>query len=154
MVYYQKMTPTGYQQIEAEIARLKQDRPRRIKVLQAARALGDLSENTEYTEAKRDLGHLASRLRFLNKQLKYAEIVAPTTANYEVQLGKTVTLRFLDDDEEIDYQLVGALEADLAHGKVAYDSPLGLALMRQHVGEQVTVAAPAGSYQVVILAIR
>ncbi|MDN6042977.1 MAG: transcription elongation factor GreA, partial [Lactobacillus sp.] len=59
MVYYQKMTPTGYQQIEAEITRLKQDRPRRIKVLKAARALGDLSENTEYTEAKRDLGHLA-----------------------------------------------------------------------------------------------
>ncbi|EEJ69975.1 transcription elongation factor GreA, partial [Lactobacillus crispatus JV-V01] len=71
MVYFQKMTPEGYQQIEDEIARLKKDRPRRIKILQAARALGDLSENTEYTEAKRDLGHLQSRLRYLGKQLKY-----------------------------------------------------------------------------------
>lgn len=73
MVYFQKMTPEGYQQIEDEIARLK-DRPRRIKILQAARALGDLSENTEYTEAKRDLGHLQSRLRYLGKQLKYLSV--------------------------------------------------------------------------------
>lgn len=49
MVYFQKMTPEGYKQIEDEIARLKKDRPRRIKILQDARALGDLSENTEYT---------------------------------------------------------------------------------------------------------
>ena len=56
MVYFQKMTPEGYKQIEDEIARLKKGRPRRIKILQAARALGDLSENTEYTEAKRYLG--------------------------------------------------------------------------------------------------
>ena len=65
MVYFQKMTPEGYKQIEDEIARLKKGRPRRIKILQAARALGDLSENTEYTEAK----------RYLGKQLKYTEIV-------------------------------------------------------------------------------
>ena len=69
MVYFQKMTPEGYKQIEEEIARLKKDRPRRKKILQAARALGDLSENTEYTEAKRDLGHLQSRGGFLCKQL-------------------------------------------------------------------------------------
>lgn len=65
MVYFQKMTPEGYKQIEDEIARLKKGRPRRIKILQAARALGDLSENTEYTKAK----------RYLGKQLKYTEIV-------------------------------------------------------------------------------
>ncbi|MCT7850642.1 MAG: transcription elongation factor GreA, partial [Lactobacillus iners] len=75
MVYFQKMTPEGYKKIETEIAELKKDRPRRIKILQEARSLGDLSENSEYTEAKRDLGHLQSRLRFLNKQLQYAQIV-------------------------------------------------------------------------------
>ena len=68
------MTPEGYKKIETEIAELKKDRPRRIKILQEARSLGDLSENSEYTEAKRDLGHLQSRLRFLNKQLQYAQI--------------------------------------------------------------------------------
>ncbi len=88
MVYFQKMTPEGYKQIEDEIARLKKGRPRRIKILQAARALGDLSENTEYTEAK----------RYLGKQLKYTEIVE-TKDDGKVDLGKTVVLKF-DDDED------------------------------------------------------
>lgn len=62
MVYFQKMTPEGYKQIEDEIARLKKDRPRRIKILQAARALGDLSENTEYTEEYKIVGRMEADL--------------------------------------------------------------------------------------------
>ncbi|BDR61017.1 transcription elongation factor GreA [Lactobacillus xylocopicola] len=153
MVYYQKMTPTGYQKIKDEITRLKKDRPRRIKILQEARALGDLSENTEYTEAKRDLGHLQSRLRYLDKQLKYAEIVEKS-ADGKVDLGKTVTLKFADEEETVEYQLVGQLEADLTAGKVAYDSPLGQSIMKKTVGSKVKVEAPAGEYQVTIIAIK
>ena len=66
-IYYQKMTPTGYQQIKDQIAALQKERPTRIARLKAARALGDLSENTEYSTAKRELRHLESRLRYLNK---------------------------------------------------------------------------------------
>ena len=66
------MTPNGYKQIENEIEQLKLDRPAKIKQLQEARALGDLSENAEYSAAKRDLRHLESRLRYLNKQLQYS----------------------------------------------------------------------------------
>ncbi|CCI86575.1 transcription elongation factor GreA [Lactobacillus gigeriorum] len=153
MVYFQKMTPEGYRQIEAEIAKLKQDRPRRIKILQAARALGDLSENTEYTEAKRDLGHLQSRIRYLEKQLKYAEIVEKQDDGL-VNLGKSVELRFDDDDEVETYQVVGRMEADLALGKVSFDSPLGQAIMKQAAGTTVTVEAPAGNYQVTIVAVK
>ena len=153
MVYFQKMTPEGYRQIEDEIARLKKDRPRRIKILQAARALGDLSENTEYTEAKRDLGHLQSRLRYLGKQLKYAEIVKAEDDGL-VDLGKSVELRFDDDDEVETYQVVGRMEADLALGKVSFDSPLGQAIMKQAAGTTVTVEAPAGNYQVTIVAVK
>lgn len=153
MVYFQKMTPEGYRQIEAEIAKLKQDRPRRIKILQAARALGDLSENTEYTEAKRDLGHLQSRIRYLEKQLKYAEIVEKQDDGL-VDLGKSVELRFDDDDEVETYQVVGRMEADLALGKVSFDSPLGQAIMKQAAGTTVTVEAPAGNYQVTIVAVK
>jgi transcription elongation factor GreA len=152
MVYFQKMTPTGYQQIKDEIARLKKDRPRRIKILQEARSLGDLSENTEYTEAKRDLGHLQSRLRYLGKQLKYAQVIA-AKKDGKVNLGSRVKVAFVDDGEEADYLLVGKMEADLAQGKVAFDSPLGQALMKHQAGETVDVAAPAGSYQVKILAV-
>ena len=153
LVYYQKMTPQGYQKIKDEIADLKKDRPRRIKILQEARSLGDLSENTEYTEAKRDLGHLQSRLRYLEKQLKYAEIIEKR-ADGKVDLGKTVTLKFADDPETETYQVVGRMEADIGAGKIAFDSPLGQAIMKKEVGETVKVVAPAGEYRVTIKAIK
>lgn len=153
MVYYQKMTPEGYKQIEDEIARLKKDRPRRIKILQAARALGDLSENTEYTEAKRDLGHLQSRLRYLGKQLKYAEVIE-SKDDGKVNLGKEVTLQFEDESEVENYKIVGRMEADLAENKVSFDSPLGQAIMKQTAGKTVTVEAPAGSYKVTIVEVK
>lgn len=153
MVYYQKMTPEGYKKIEDEIAKLKKDRPRRIKILQQARALGDLSENTEYTEAKRDLGHLQSRLRYLGKQLKYAEIIE-SKDDGKVDLGKSVILKFEDEDDSEEYKIVGRMEADLAENKVSFDSPLGQAIMKKTAGETVTVEAPAGSYQVEIIKVN
>lgn len=152
MTYYQKMTPEGYRKIKMEIARLKKDRPRRIKILQAARALGDLSENTEYTEAKRELGHLQSRLRYLNKQLNYAEIIKETTDG-KVDLGKMVTLEIGQEKETETYQIVGRMEADVTKGKLAFDSPLGQAIMKKTVNTTVEVIAPAGNYQVTIKAI-
>ncbi|MDA6089640.1 transcription elongation factor GreA [Lactobacillus amylovorus] len=156
MVYFQKITPEGYKQIEDEITRLKKDRPRRIKILQAARALGDLSENTEYTEAKRDLGHLQSRLRYLGKQLKYAEIVE-TKDDGKVDLGKTVVLKSDDDEDTEDteeYKIVGRMEADLADGKISFDSPLGQAIMKKEAGTTSTVEAPAGEYKVTIVEVK
>lgn len=153
MVYFQKMTPEGYKEIEDEIARLKKDRPRRIKILQQARSMGDLSENSEYTSAKRDLGHLQSRLRYLGKQLKYAQVIESKN-NGEVNLGRTVTLKFDDDEETEEYQIVGRMEADLAKGKIAFDSPLGKAIMKKKAGVTATVAAPAGDYQVTIVAVK
>lgn len=153
MVYFQKMTPEGYKQIEAEIARLKKDRPRRIKILQDARALGDLSENTEYTEAKRDLGHLQSRLRYLGKQLKYAEVIE-SSDDGKVDLGKSVVLKFDDDEETEEYKIVGRMEADLAQGKLSFDSPLGSAIMKKRAGTTATVEAPAGEYKVTIVEVK
>ena len=128
MVYFQKMTPEGYKKIETEIAELKKDRPRRIKILQEARSLGDLSENSEYTEAKRDLGHLQSRLRFLNKQLQYAQIVQKNNDGV-VDLGSQVEIQFEDEEEIEPYTIVGTLEADVIDNKISFDSPLGAALM-------------------------
>jgi transcription elongation factor GreA len=107
-----------------------------------------LSENTEYTEAKRELGHLQSRLRYLDKQLKYAEIVEKKDDG-KVDLGKTVLLEF-DDGETQEYQIVGRMQADIAAGKLAYDSPLGQAIMNKEVRAKVKVVAPAGEYQVII----
>lgn len=152
-VYFQKMTPTGYHEIEEEIEELKKQRPAKIEQLKAARALGDLSENTEYSTAKRELRHLESRIRYLNKQLQYAEIVKPNDSQ-TVDLGTTVTLQFEDDDETVDYIIVGKQEADLKKQKVSFDSPLGQAVLHHKVGETVTVQAPQSTYGVKILAVK
>ena len=152
-VYFQKMTPTGYHEIEEEIEELKKQRPAKIEQLKAARALGDLSEHTEYSTAKRELRHLESRMRYLNKQLQYAEIVKPSDSQ-TVDLGTTVTLQFEDDDETVDYAIVGKQEADLKKQKVSFDSPLGQAVLHHKVGETVTVQAPQSTYGVKILAVK
>lgn len=152
-VYFQKMTANGYHEIEQQIAALQEQRPAKIAQLKAARALGDLSENTEYSTAKRELRHLESRLRYLNKQLQYAEIVTPRDDN-QVDLGTVVTLQFEDDDEVSDYQIVGKQEADIAKQKISFDSPLGQAILHQAAGTTVTVQAPQAAYQVKILRVR
>lgn len=152
-VYFQKMTVTGYHEIEEEIEQLKKQRPAKIAQLKAARALGDLSENTEYSTAKRELRHLESRMRYLNKQLQYSEIIKPSDAN-TVDLGTTVTLQFEDDNETVHYAIVGKQEADLNKQKISFDSPLGRALLHQSVGQTVSVEAPQSTYQVKILAVR
>lgn len=160
-IYYQEMTPAGYRAIEEQIEALKQKRPTLITRLKAARALGDLSENTEYSTAKRELRHLESRLRYLDKQLTYAKVI-DVSDDGKVALGKVVTIRFLDDQEEATYQIVGrhqAEQASLTEEVLAFDSPLGLALkglaLKGHTaGTTVTVHAPAASYQVTIITVK
>ena len=149
-VYFQKMTPEGHQQIVDEIEALKADRPAKIKQLQEARALGDLSENAEYSAAKRDLRHLESRLRYLNKQLQYAQVIEPED-NGEVDIGTDVELRFEDDNETETYHIVGKQEANVDEQKISFDSPIGRAIMHQKSGTTVDVVAPASSYQVTII---
>ena len=153
MVYYQKMTPEGYKQIEDEIAALKADRPRRVQNLKEARALGDLSENTEYSTAKRELRHLDSRVRYLNKQMKYAEVIE-TVNDGKVNLGKQVEIRYEDDQEVEEYRIVGRMEEAVGDGKLPFDSPLGHALMKLKAGDRVTVEAPMGDYEVTILSVK
>ena len=140
-------------QIEEQIAKLQQQRPAKIEQLKAARALGDLSENTEYSTAKRELRHLESRLRYLNKQLQYAEIVTPKN-DHTIDLGTTVTIEFEDDHEQETYHIVGKQEADLAKQKISFDSPLGQALLHKTAGTTVTVEAPQSSYKVKIVKVE
>lgn len=147
---FNPITAAGYRQIEQEIAALEADRPHKIASLAEARSHGDLSENVEYSAAKRDLRHLESRLRFLNKERQYARIVTPSATD-TVEIGKWVTLEFLDDHSTATYQIVGAPEADLAAGKATQVSPLGRAVMDHQAGDIVTVVAPAASYQVKLL---
>ncbi|GAB6093160.1 transcription elongation factor GreA [Furfurilactobacillus curtus] len=144
------MTPASYHQIQADIDALTADRPRRIKRLADAAALGDRSENAEYSAAKRDLRWLESRLHYLNKLQQYAEVITPQTTDH-VELGRTFTVMFdADPTNTATYELVGKFEANLDEGKVSFDSPLGRAVLDRSVGATQTVAAPNGNYQVTI----
>lgn len=148
--YFNKMTPDGYAEIEEEIKKLKLDRPSKIEALAAARDLGDLSENTEYSFAKRDLRRLEGRLRFLNKQLQYAQIVTPSDSDV-VEIGKTITIQFLDDEEEETYLVVGKQEANISAGKLSFNSPLGAAVMNHKVNDIVNISSPDSTYAVKII---
>jgi transcription elongation factor GreA len=148
--YFNKMTPDGYAEIEEEIKKLKLDRPSKIEALAAARDLGDLSENTEYSFAKRDLRRLEGRLRFLNKQLQYAQIVTPSDSDV-VEIGKTITIQFLDYEEEETYLVVGKQEANISAGKLSFNSPLGAAVMNHKVNDIVNISSPDSTYAVKII---
>jgi len=149
---FNKMTPAGYQAIEQEIKELKQQRPQKIKNLAAAAALGDRSENAEYTTSKQELGRLNGRLHYLTKQLQYADVVKPAD-NDILDLGKFVTVEFMDDHDQLTYQLVGKQEANLDQNKISFSSPIGHAVDKHTIGDIVTVESPAGSYQVKIIKI-
>lgn len=150
--YFNKMTPTGYAEIEAEIEQLKLARPEKIQILAAARALGDLSENAEYSSAKRDLKRLEGRMRFLNKQLQYAQVVTPSNSKV-VEMGKTVTVEFLDHHETETYLVVGKQEANITAGKMSFNSPLGAAVINHQVGDIVSITSPDSEYTVKIITI-
>lgn len=151
--HFNKITQAGYHQLQAEIRQLEADRPAKIKTLSAARALGDLSENAEYSAAKRDLRHLESRLRFLRKQLQYAKIYTPSKSD-NVEVGKYVTFEFLDDQSTETYQIVGTPEVDIDHGKISIASPIGAALLNHRTGDVVTVQAPNLTYQIKIIKVK
>lgn len=151
--HFNKITKAGYQKIQKEIDQLENSRPTKIKILSDARALGDLSENAEYSAAKRDLRHLESRLRFLRKELQYAKIYTPSD-NDRVEVGKYVTFEFLDEHATETYQIVGTPEVDIDHGKISIASPIGAALLNHRTGDTVKVVAPNLTYQVKITAVK
>ncbi|MCF6514617.1 transcription elongation factor GreA [Lactobacillus sp. S2-2] len=154
--YFNKMTPNGLLQIQNEIERLKKDRPKKIKRLSEAAALGDRSENAEYTTSKKELRHLESRLDYFRKQEQYAEVVRPSTDNL-ISIGKSTTVEFLEDNSTETFQIVGKQEAEMSEledNKIFYNSPIGLALIEHGINEIVTVNAPSFSYQLKIKEIK
>ncbi|WP_283680435.1 transcription elongation factor GreA [Lentilactobacillus sp. Marseille-Q4993] len=149
---FQDVTQAGYNQLEQEIEDLKASRPEKIRILAAARALGDLSENAEYSAAKRDLRHLESRLRFLTKQLQYSRVFTPRD-NDTVEIGKIVKFEYLDDHDTDEYEIVGTPEVDIENGKISIASPIGSALLNHRTGDVITVQAPNASYQIKIISV-
>ena len=149
---YDKLTKNDIRRLEEEIEHRKLVvRKQAIAEVKEARAHGDLSENFEYYAAKRFKNQNESRIRYLEKMVKTANIIEDDSKEDEVGLDNTVTVYFVEDDEEEIYKLVTSVRGDSVSNLITIESPLGKALMGHKVGETVSVKVNEQvSYDVVI----
>lgn len=125
-----------------------------IEAVKEARAHGDLSENFEYHAAKRDKNKNESRIRYLERMIKTAEIVEDVSTDETVGMNNSVTVYIEDEGEEETYKIVTTIRADSLAGKISIESPLGKALLGHKAGDRVTVEVnPSVHYDVVIRSI-
>jgi transcription elongation factor GreA len=142
----EQITPHGLEELRAELARLEGEGRRQIAArIQAARELGDLSENAEYHVAKEDQAHLETRIARLAERLRNAVVVDANTSADAVGFGATVRITDLKSDREATYTIVGPTEADLRAGKISAESPVARALIGHAPGDVVEVETPSGS---------
>ena len=128
-------------------------RPENVQAIKEARALGDLSENAEYDAARNEQAVIEARIKQLEKMLENVSIIADVSTD-SVGIGNTVSIKYVDDDEEDEYKIVGSQEADPFESKISNESPIAKALFNHKVGDVVTVDSPNGAYQVEIIVIK
>ena len=126
-------------------------RPKLLEAVKVARAFGDLSENFEYKAAKQEKNKNESRIRYLERMIKTAQVIEDTSKEDEVGLYNTVDLYFEEDDEIETYRLVTTVRGNTLNGSVSIDSPIGKAILGKKVGDRVYVAVNenAGYYVVI-----
>jgi transcription elongation factor GreB len=148
------ITPEGAQRLREELEQLwRHERPRVTQAVSEAAAQGDRSENAEYTYGKRRLREIDRRVRFLRKRLDGMVIVdQPPADRNKVYFGAWVTVES-DDGTQSRYRVVGPDEFDREPGYISMDSPLGRALLRRGLDDELTVELPAGSRTLVIVEI-
>ena len=150
------MTREGLDKLEAELQDLKVVRRREIaEKIKEAREQGDLSENAEYDAAKDEQRDIEARIEQLEEILKNAEVVDSDEGDEDkVNIGSKVRILDIEDDEELEYKIVGSTETDSLNGKISNESPVGKALMGAKKNEVVTVSLPVGDMQYKILKIE
>ena len=149
---YDELTKNDIRRLEEEIEHRKLVvRKEAIEAVKEARAQGDLSENFEYYAAKRHKNQNESRIRYLEKMIKTAKIIEDDSSDDEVGLDNTVTVYFIDEDEEETFKLVTAVRGDSLSNLITIDSPLGKALLKKKVGDKVYVKVNERSgYDVIV----
>ena len=150
-----KLTEDGLKQLEEELEYLKTKKRKEVsEKIKVALGFGDLSENSEYDEAKNEQAQVEARIVSLENKLKNAVVINDSDRDTsKVDIGATVKLLDVEFDEEVEYKIVGSTEADPDMGKLSDESPLGLAILGRSAGETVDVDAPAGIIQYKILQI-
>jgi transcription elongation factor GreA len=151
-----KMSQERYDEIKEELHYLETVREKEVsELIKEARSFGDLSENSEYDEAKTEQGKLYSKIAELKALIEKAEIIEKTEMDRgTVALSSRIRLLDLDENEELEYQIVGSQEANPMSGRISDESPIGRGLLGHKVGETVTIEAPAGEMKFTILSVE
>ena len=149
------LTQEGYDNIEKELEYLKTEKRTEIaERIKVALGFGDLSENSEYDEAKNAQAQNEIKIADLENKLRYAKIINESEIDTKtVQVGNTVKIRDLEFDEDFEYTIVGSTEVDVVNNKISNESPIGMALLGKRKNNVVEVQAPAGIIKLKILAI-
>ena len=151
------MTKVGAEKLREQLHELKTvDRPRITAAIAEARAHGDLSENAEYHAAREQQSFMEGRINKIESTLADVQIINVKEINEtdKVVFGATVTILNLNSDEEVTYQIVGELEADINTGLVSIASPIARSLIGKQVGDIVDVNAPSGVIEYEIIQVR
>lgn len=140
-------TPEGLEKIENEIEYLKTVRRKEVSErIKVALGYGDLSENSEYDEAKNEQAQVEERIAKLELMVRNSKIIDEKDLNTDVvNIGSTVVVKEVKTDEEDEYTIVGSAEADPLDGKISNESPVGQALIGKKVGDVVEVEVPDGT---------
>ena len=147
------LTENGLEELKKELDNLiNVRRPENIQAIKEARSLGDLSENAEYDAARNEQAQIEARIQQLEKMLENVSIITEVSKD-TVGIGNTVSIKYVDDEEEEEYKIVGSQEADPFESKISNESPIAKALFEHKVGDIVTVESPNGSYEVEIIEI-
>lgn len=148
------LTKEGYENLKNELNTLRKKLMYEVaERIKEARELGDLSENSEYDEAKNEQGKIDSRIKELEYILDNAEIIEDDGDNSVVKLGAKVRLRNLKTKEEIEIRIVNSQEADIFENKISADSPIGKAVLERSVDDEVVVRTPSGIIKYKIMTI-
>ncbi|BFK86363.1 transcription elongation factor GreA [Pseudoflavonifractor sp. DSM 107456] len=152
-----KLSPERFEKLKEELNYLKTVREKEVAdQIKEARSFGDLSENSEYDEAKNEQGKLYSRIAEVENILANCIVIEDEHSDDTtmVRLGSRITVLDKEFEEEVQYEVVGSQEADPMNGLISEDSPFGKALLGKAVGDEVEVEAPAGTLYYKILNIQ
>ena len=149
------LTQEGYENLEKELEHLKTEvRAEISERIKVALGFGDLSENSEYDEAKTAQAENEAKIADLENKIRYAKIIDESEIDTKtVQVGNTVKVLDMEFDEEETYTIVGSTEVDLSQNRISNESPIGVALLGAKKGEIVEVNAPAGVLKYKVLSI-
>ncbi|MGM0438526.1 MAG: transcription elongation factor GreA [Bacillota bacterium] len=150
------LTEEGYEKLENELDYLVNEKRREVaKRIKVAREFGDISENSEYDDAKNEQAFVEGRIQEIENMLRNAKVVKDDEVDdHTVNVGTTVKIKDIDDGEIYTYTLVGSAESDPLENKISNESPIGKNLIGHKIGDEVEVEVPSGTMKYEVLSIE